>query len=33
MEQAYVYHEWENIKSVILESAEEAIKTQEKIHM
>jgi len=27
MEQADVNHEWENIKSVILESAEETIKT------
>ena len=30
MEQADVNHEWENIKSVILESAEETIKTREK---
>jgi hypothetical protein len=30
IEQADVNHEWENIKSVILESAEETIKTREK---
>jgi hypothetical protein len=30
MEQADVNHEWENIKSVILESAEETIKTRVK---
>jgi hypothetical protein len=30
MEQADVNHEWENTKSVILESAEEIIKTREK---
>jgi hypothetical protein len=32
MEQADVNHEWENIESVVLESAEEIKKNMRKIH-